>query len=304
MIVKQGLLQGLLYIIMLATTNSVNLRVTKRQKLPPNKELSEMTTSAVLDIRGGGDPNNGLSNTMTFLNWLDLGGTAVFALSGTIAAGKNNMDILGCLVIACVTAMGGGTTRDVLLGRTPVFWCKNPIFLKICIYTCLVTFFAWPTVESFGGRDDGMLLCVADALGMAAFSVLGAAAALQDGFSPLICCTCGLFSACFGGVARDVLCQRPVRILHAYKSIYGTPPLLGAATFIYLGDKFPGHEDMSALSGFLVTFATRAVAFTWKFKGPSWLLEPQHSNEIDQRDSKKSSIKSESVTERDDTMIE
>jgi uncharacterized membrane protein YeiH len=140
---------------------------------------------------------------MTFLNWLDLAGTAVFALTGTIAAGKNDMDFLGCLVLSCVTAMGGGTIRDLFLGRTPVFWCKNPIFLKISLCTAVLTFFVWPAVEINGGRDDDFIFCVMDALGMGAFAVLGADAALKDGFTPLVCCVCGLLSSCFGGVTRD-----------------------------------------------------------------------------------------------------
>merc|ERR1711965_635441 len=103
------------------------------------------------------------------------------------------MDLLGCTIISVVTSIGGGTVRDLLLGRRPVFWIREPIFLAICIVTSAVTFALWPFLEThFSVRTDASLLWMADAIGMGAFTVLGAQAANSDGHAALICIACGL----------------------------------------------------------------------------------------------------------------
>ena len=90
----------------------------------------------------------GYSNLEKF----DLLGTALFAYVGTIAGGKNGMDVFGCMVIGTVTATGGGTLRDIVLGgEQQVFWMRDVTYLKICIVTSLVTFFTWPRFETKRG---------------------------------------------------------------------------------------------------------------------------------------------------------
>ena len=229
----------------------------------------------LLTLRGG--DSTYFAKTTEVLGWLDLIGTGVFAFSGTVAAGKDEMDLLGCTIISVVTSIGGGTVRDLLLGRRPVFWIREPIFLAICIVTSAVTFALWPFLEThFSVRTDASLLWMADAIGMGAFTVLGAQAANSDGHAALICIACGLMSACFGGVLRDVLCRRSVRILHADKSMYATPALLGACLFIFLDRLAPQHEGLDAFCGFALAVAARVLAGTYDLRLPSWLNHPHH----------------------------
>ncbi|KAH8069110.1 hypothetical protein JL720_12014 [Aureococcus anophagefferens] len=141
-----------------------------RRRAPPPRR------AALARLRGG-------YNTFDALIFLDFFGTAVFAFSGTIQAARNEMDVLGAAVIALFTCVGGGTTRDVLLGRVPVFWMRNVLYLQIIFLTSVLTFCCWPRIERDLGGDDARGV-LPGALGLGAFAVLSADIALRRGGLP------------------------------------------------------------------------------------------------------------------------
>lgn len=131
---------------------------------------------------------------------LDLLGVAVFAVSGAIAAGRKRFDLLGVAVIATVTAVGGGTTRDVLLNRHPVFWIKDPTYLLVILAAASLTvlyvrFRQLPKIS----------LLVADALGLALFTIIGAQIAEERDQSIVVVVIMGTITGAAGGLLRDVL---------------------------------------------------------------------------------------------------
>lgn len=214
----------------------------------------------------------GYSNIEKF----DLVGIALFAYVGTIAGGKSGMDLFGCMMMGTVTATGGGTIRDIVLGADEqVFWMRDPTYLKICIVTSFVTFFVWPRFEKRGARDDGELLCFVDALGMGAFCVMGADKALKAGSDPLCAAILGLVTATFGGVTRDVLTRRPVRIFHATidgrkKTLYALPALMGSSLYVTLRTCCDLKDDVAASCAFVTTVLMRVAAYTYRLALPEY----------------------------------
>jgi uncharacterized membrane protein YeiH len=134
------------------------------------------------------------------LRLLDLSGVAVFAISGALTAGRKSLDLLGVVVIAIVTSIGGGTLRDILLNRTP-FWLNDPLFIGVIVGAALAT--VW--VVRFLPPPDKTLQ-LADALGLALFAIAGAQIAEQAGLPGTTVVVMATITAVFGGVLRDVLC--------------------------------------------------------------------------------------------------
>tara|TARA_B100000405_G_scaffold277156_1_gene219335 strand:- start:812 stop:1525 length:714 start_codon:yes stop_codon:yes gene_type:complete len=144
------------------------------------------------------------------------------------------MDILGSTIVGTITAVGGGTVRDLLLGRgRRAFWMEEIEYLWICVGTGVATFLAWPHLErACGVKDTDEWVDWADAIGVGAFCVIGAMNGIRAGVPCAAAVACGMFTATFGGVIRDVLMSRPVRILHSYTDIYATTALTGATTYM------------------------------------------------------------------------
>ncbi|RDE06322.1 trimeric intracellular cation channel family protein [Sphingomonas aracearum] len=192
------------------------------------------------------------------LPWLDIAGLSVFAVSGALAAARRRLDFVGACFFALVTATGGGTLRDVLIG-TPVFWMTSPAPVILCVVVAIATWCVplrwWPerALDWF------------DAVGLAAYAVYGAAKALGAGVHPVPAIAAGVATACVGGVMRDVIAGAPsVMMRH---ELYVTAALIAAATFVSLagfGLAAPGP----ALFGFLVGFAARAAAIHWHLTLP------------------------------------
>lgn len=225
---------------------------------------------------GGGAAAKVISTTNAVLQALDLVGTGVFAFSGTVAAGTRGMDVFGCLVVAAVTAVGGGSVRDALLGRTPVFWAKDLRYLKIITATSLATFVLWPILEDFGVETNAWPLAAADILGIGAFVVMGSRIALEQGLGPLAVMVVAVMTSTFGGVLRDVLCRRPVRILHSESTMYATPVALGAAVYMALHHSIPGElgEAVAAIGAYSFTVALLTAAEVYGLRLPHWLKHP------------------------------
>src|SRR3990167_4164571 len=156
------------------------------------------------------------------LVWLDYGAVAVFGATGALAAARQKHDIITFGFFAAVTGVGGGTLRDLLIGA-PVFWVDRPGYILACLAAAVA-------VWVFGSGQARMrVLLWLDALGMAAYCVVGAAKAGGPGGPALSAAGMGVLTACFGGVLRDVLAHEPSVLLR--REIYVTCALIGSTVF-------------------------------------------------------------------------
>jgi len=199
----------------------------------------------------------------TLLYAMDLFGVAVFAITGSLAAGKKRMDLFGVVVLATVTALGGGTLRDLVLGASPVFWVSAPIYLLVAVATAIVTFF----LVRFCGLPL-KLLSVADAFGLAVFTVLGTQKALDMDISTGIAVVMGVMTGVVGGMIRDVLSGEIPLILR--REIYATASLCGAVTFCVVSLALQNHA-LAALASVIVTLGLRLSAIKWKMSLPLYI---------------------------------
>ena len=187
-------------------------------------------------------------------------GDVVFAISGALTAARYKMDVLGFVLIGTITGIGGGTIRDLLLGRT-VWWIQNPAELVLCMVAALATFFF---ITSDDRRHREMVW--ADALGLAAFGVVGCHVALAFGVPFVVAVFMGMVTATGGGLIRDVLTKTQPMILSG--QLYATAALLGSLSYASL--KYLGVPEIVAqLVAFLAAFLLRASAIVFNIRmGP------------------------------------
>jgi uncharacterized membrane protein YeiH len=197
------------------------------------------------------------------LRWLDLAGMAVFAVSGALVASRKQMDAVGFVVVAAVTGIGGGTLRDVLLGRVPVFWLRSPEPLAVCAGAALIVFFAAHLVES---RFRALLW--ADAVGLSLFAASGAETALLAGADPWAAVLLGVVSACFGGIVRDVVCGEVPLVLR--REIYLTAAGAGAAAFVALRVAVGAGREAAIVAGVAVALGIRGAALLRGWSLPAY----------------------------------
>lgn len=199
----------------------------------------------------------------------DLLGVAVFAASGALAAGRKSLDLLGVFVIAGVTAIGGGTIRDVLLGRHPIFWMEDTTYLFVILAAALFTVFFART------RPAPMrALLLADAIGLAVFTIIGARIAEEAGLAPILVVFMGTLTGVAGGVVRDVLCGEVPLILR--RDIYATASITGGA--VYLLVQWLGFSSLvAALVGIAAVSVLRALAIFRGLRLPVFRLPQQPS---------------------------
>ncbi|QDZ25299.1 ubiquinol-cytochrome C reductase [Chloropicon primus] len=170
---------------------------------------------------------------------LDYVGTALFAFTGTMkAATVAQMDVLGCCLVGFTTAVGGGTVRDLITGTTPVFWLKQPQYIALAVASALATFFLYPKLrkEAITGLNlaehEQELMNWADAIALGAFACVGAIHATQLRMHWLCVPVCGMVTATFGGIIRDLLCQQKPWIFHTDSGLYATTALGAATSFV------------------------------------------------------------------------
>ncbi len=197
---------------------------------------------------------------------LDYIGVAVFAASGALKASQKEMDLVGFILTATVTGIGGGTLRDLLLGIQPVFWVAANQYLLICAGVAVLTFFV---ARQLARRDRW--LAWADAVGLATFCIGGASLALAGGASMLVAVVMGVMTACFGGIIRDVLCGEIPMILK--REIYATAAAAGAITYAVL-QAVPGWEWTAAAAGFTVALVARGAGILWHLSLPVYKAKP------------------------------
>lgn len=194
---------------------------------------------------------------MDWIYALDLIGTMVFAVSGVLTAIHNKFDIVGSLIIGLVTAVGGGTLRDILIGETPVGWMKDVNYLWVILIAVILAYSFRPHITRF---RKGMFLF--DTIGIGLFTILGLQKTLGVGLSPIIAVMMGTVSAVFGGVIRDVLTGVVPLIFRA--EIYATACLAGGLIFLLLEQIFP-QEIVNMVVSMAIVFVIRFFAVKKKW---------------------------------------
>lgn len=197
---------------------------------------------------------------------VDLLGTAAFAISGVLVAMEKRLDLFGVVIIAAVTAIGGGTLRDLLIGHTPVSWMSEPRTLALIGVTSALAVL-------FQGRLKYLRrsLFLFDTIGIGLFTLVGIEKGLAVGLSPVICVALGTITACFGGVIRDILCNEIPVIFR--KEIYATACIAGGA--LYFGLLAAGLAEIHAyLGGILAVISIRVAAVRYHIALPNLYRRP------------------------------
>lgn len=192
--------------------------------------------------------------------YVDLAGTFVFAVSGWLLASKKQLDFFGAAVISFITAVGGGTLRDVLIGSTPVGWMQDLNYLLIIAAGMIATAFFKRIFEKL--RKTMFLF---DSIGIGLFTILGLQKTLDLGLSPIIAVMMGTISAVFGGVLRDTLVNEIPLIFR--REVYATVCLAGGIVYLLLGET-PLNDDFRIIVTIciIITIRILAVVNNWSFR--------------------------------------
>jgi uncharacterized membrane protein YeiH len=196
----------------------------------------------------------------SFLNIIDILGTFAFAVSGAFSAMEKKLDPFGTLIIAFVTAIGGGTIRDVLVGNLPVNWLQDQTTIWVIFVSAILTMLFGSYLKQFNTA-----LFLFDALGLGLFTIIGLEIGLRKGFSPGICIALGTITACFGGVLRDVLLNKVPLIFQ--KEIYALACIIGGVIYYFMKRSIV-NDDLSRVVCILLIFFIRIVAVRFKLSLP------------------------------------
>lgn len=195
----------------------------------------------------------------------DLFGVAVFAITGALMAGRKSMDLFGVLVIAIITALGGGTLRDVILGNHPVSWIRDDTYILVATLAAVGTVIWVRLTRPI--NETGLLL--ADAFGLAVFTVYGTEVALQHNLQPGTAVIMGVITAVGGGVLRDIICNEVPLIFQ--KEIYAIACIAGSLIFLALRELVLPDWLVTA-TAMLVVLLIRLAAIHWKLSLPRFHL--------------------------------
>jgi uncharacterized membrane protein YeiH len=183
---------------------------------------------------------------------LDLIGVAVFAVSGVLAASRSGLDLLGGFALAALTAIGGGTLRDLLLNRHPIFWIRDVRYLLVILAAAALTMVYIVFLPPPGGS-----LLVADALGLALFAISGAQIAENAGLSPLIVVLMGAMTGTAGGMLRDVMSARVPLIFT--QDLYATAAIAGIVVYLLM-QKLHAPRSLAVGVGVAAILGVRVMA--------------------------------------------
>ncbi len=192
---------------------------------------------------------------------IDVLGTIAFAISGVLAALKKRYDIFGVIIVATVTSVGGGTLRDVLIGKTPVTWMLNISFVYIILVTVVFAVFFRKWLKYIRRS-----LFLFDTIGIALYTVTGVQIGLSIGLNPAICVALGTMTACFGGVLRDILCGELPIIFR--KEIYASACILGGVVLVLM-DYLQMYPEWSSIIAGATVICIRVLAVMYKLSLPS-----------------------------------
>lgn len=196
-----------------------------------------------------------------FLQLIDILGTVTFAISGVFAAMQKRLDVFGIFIIAFITAVGGGTLRDILIGDFPVSWMRSTTYSTIILVSAFVAVLFSNTLKNFTKT-----LLVYDSLGLGFFTVLGIQKGIVYGLHPGICIALGTVTGCFGGVIRDIALNNIPLIFQ--KEIYATACILGGLLYFLLLSTHMNKDwlDVICISAI---FLVRIIAVHYRLALPS-----------------------------------
>lgn len=192
---------------------------------------------------------------------IDILGTIAFAISGVLVAMEKKLDIFGVFIIAFVTAVGGGTLRDMLIGSTPVFWMCDYRYISIIIGTVIFAVLFAKHLHNF--RKTLLLF---DAIGIGLFTMVGVEKGLAYDLLPIMCIALGTITACFGGVIRDILCNQIPAVFS--KEIYATPCILGGIIYFVLM-RLPFEDAYAYSIAITVIIVVRLLALRFGISLPN-----------------------------------
>lgn len=199
---------------------------------------------------------------MGIIDIIDLLGTMAFAVSGALAAYDKRLDGFGICIIAFVTAAGGGTIRDVLLGVNPVSWMNNMTLVYTILGSIIITFLFRKKLLQLRKT-----LFLFDSIGIGLYTVVGVETGIDHGLHPFICITLGCITACFGGVIRDILVNEIPVIFR--KNIYATACIAGGIVyFILVAISVPRVVLFPAAAGSVILIRILAVTYKWQLPMP------------------------------------
>lgn len=191
----------------------------------------------------------------------DILGTVAFSISGVLVAMEKRLDLFGVGIIALVTAIGGGTLRDLLIGVTPVTWTTTPVYMYVILGAVLFAILFQSRLKYL--RTSLFLF---DTFGIGLYTMVGIEKGVEAGLEPLICITLGTITASFGGVLRDILCNEIPVIFR--KEIYATACILGGVGYFLLL-KTPLPEAYAYLSGLALVIGIRLLAVRFHIALPN-----------------------------------
>ncbi len=201
-----------------------------------------------------------IGNAMSLIYILDLCAVGVCAITATLEAQRRELDLFGVATIAVIAGIGGGTVRDLLLGRVPVYWIHDALYVEVGVTAAILTFYLERRV-----RIPKNFFLLPDAIGLALFTVIGTSVAMSLQLHWLIAALMGVITGVFGGVIRDMLCNEVPLIFRT--DIYATAALVGALLFIALDNL--GMEHNSALIASMITIVSiRLAAIHWHIHLP------------------------------------
>ncbi|MCF6222398.1 MAG: trimeric intracellular cation channel family protein [Flavobacteriaceae bacterium] len=193
---------------------------------------------------------------------LDLLGTAAFAISGALFAMDKRMDPFGVLIIAFVTAVGGGTLRDILIGRNPVTWMLDLNYIYVIFLSVIVSIVLRKKIAYLSKS-----LFLFDTIGLGIFTIIGTEIGIQNDLHPLISISLGLLTATFGGVIRDTLSNEIPLIFH--KEIYATACIIGSVSYLIL-NKFSIDSNINHVITTSIIIAIRLIAVKFRLQLPTF----------------------------------
>jgi uncharacterized membrane protein YeiH len=196
-----------------------------------------------------------------FIQTIDILGTIAFAISGVLVAMNKRMDPFGVFIIAFVTAVGGGTLRDLLIGSTPVFWMRDMTFIYVITAAAFLAVVFRNQIKHL--RKSLFLF---DTIGIGLYTVIGIEKGLNAELHPIICIALGTMSACFGGVIRDILCNEIPVIFR--KEIYATACIFGGVTYFILRE-FIVDQNLIFIIALTVVITARLLAVVFKISLPT-----------------------------------
>lgn len=196
-----------------------------------------------------------------FYQVIDILGTIAFAISGVLIAMEKRLDLFGVVIIAFVTAIGGGTLRDLLIGNTPVVWMRDLTYVVTILVTVMLAILFVNKLKYF--RKSLFLF---DTIGIGLYTMVGVEKGLQAELLPVMCIALGTITASFGGVLRDILCNEIPVIFR--KEVYATACLFGGASYFLLLE-FTVPETYAYMAGIIIVIGLRLIAVKFGITLPS-----------------------------------